>query len=135
MKGQFVTLEHVFFFVIGVVMTIVIYYAFSGIADSIEKIGVHYQLLRVAEALRWQLTSIYLAGNETGARIEVTAEIPVQVSGCVYGIKKGLVVFCEETGESVEAFVPFPLEIKNEIIYSSSGRINITYEEGRLWME
>ncbi|NOZ82110.1 MAG: hypothetical protein GXO63_03080 [Candidatus Micrarchaeota archaeon] len=137
MKGQYLVLEHVFFFLIGVIMTIVIFYTFSGIADNIREGSFRYQLLRVAETLRWDIVEAYLAGKETGAIITIKRDIPTEIAGCLYSItaSENLTVKCIQTGES-ESLPLFNISVTvtNQIIYSSSGIIIITYEGDEIWL-
>jgi len=134
-KGQYITLEHVFFFVIGVIMTILIYYSFSGIAENIRNENTKYQLLRIGESIRWDIVSVYTTGNLTNSSIVLKREIPRDVSDCIYriSVENGLNLNCTETEVGVVLnLYDIEIFIETSEIYSSRGIINIIYEGGRI---
>lgn len=137
-KGQYLTLEHVFFFVMGLAMTLIVYSTFSSMASNIKNENFEYQLLKVGENIRWNIVGVFISGNETNSNITLTIRIPRYVSGCIYQVSfdNNLNLNCTENKKGVVlGLYGIDISIKNRIIYSSKEEIKINYESGNLWLE
>jgi len=88
MKGQYLTVEYVIFFAIGIAMVIGIYLTFTNINTDLRQDAATMQLEKTNELIRDSIVNIYEAGNRTGADI-ITYElsIPPRLSGHTYVIK------------------------------------------------
>ncbi len=76
MKGQYITLENMFFFAVGIAMVIAIYAAFSSISDSMRSAALQEQLTKEGESIRAGIIKVFTAGNSTNSSISLFLEIP-----------------------------------------------------------
>lgn len=136
MKGQYISLENIFFFAIGMSMVIMIYFAFSGISDSISSATLQELLEKEGENIRANIVKAFLAGNSTNSSVSVSFEIPRQLSECIYKLTSAggnLYLTCVD-GRGSKSLNLYGIEtkIKNDVVYSSSGKINIFYNGGSI---
>ncbi len=136
-KGQYITLENMFFFAVGIAMVIAIYTAFSSISDSMRSAALEDQLEKEGENIRSAMVKTFMAGNSTGSVIRFSLEIPKQLSGCSYKITadaNSLYMSCIDEATSAKALNLYGIEttIKNGAAYSSSGKIDIFYSGGNI---
>ena len=137
MKGQYITLENMFFFAVGIAMVIAIYAVFSNISDSMRSAALQDQLEKEGENIRSGIVKTYTAGNSTNSTITLSMEIPKQLSGCNYKITadaKSLYMNCADESINSNAINLYGIEtrIKNGALYSSSGKIDIFYSGGNV---
>jgi len=130
MKGQYLTIEYTLFFAIGVAMVVIVYFIFSGIADTVRDQSTNYQIQRVGEYIRGSIINVFVAGNNSNSTINYKLIIPTTISGCVYSIdiKQYLFLNCTQNtsiGTSLSLY-GINTSIEN-ILYSSRGFVNIFY--------
>lgn len=137
MKGQYITLENMFFFAVGVAMIIAIYAVFSSVSDSMSSATLQNQLTREGESIRAAAVKVFMAGNSTNSDIRFSMEIPNQLSGCDYKITAGensLNIACLSGLAYSKSLNLYGIEtrIKNGAAYSSTGKIDIFYSNGKI---
>ena len=134
-KGQYLTVESVFFFAMGVVMTVTIFFTFLGISDNLKKDNMKAQLEKVGEFVRSNIVSIFLVGNTTNSTINFEVKIPEQISGCIYQIivDNNLEINCTDNGiGNVLNLYGIKTTIRNRVAYSSSGKLDLSYKDGMI---
>lgn len=137
MKGQYITLENMFFFAVGIAMVIAIYAAFSSISDSMRSAALQEQLTKEGESIRAGIIKVFTAGNSTNSSISLFLEIPKELSGCDYKIASeggNLLASCTDGQAESESLNLYGIEttIKNGAAYSSSGKITVFYSGGKI---
>jgi hypothetical protein len=137
MKGQYLTIEYLLFFAIGVVMIIFVYYIFSGISQQYEKATTEYQLQMTGQMIMGSVIKVFEASNSTNSQVSYNLTIPTKLSNCIYSIRErdGLLILeCTEIkgiGANLTLY-NFNIKIKNNIIYSTDGLLEITAENGEI---
>lgn len=140
-KGQYITLENMFLFAVGVIMIIAIYAVFSGMADSLRAAALQNQLEKEGESIRAGIVKAFIAGNSTNSTVSIFMDIPIKLSGCAYKISANagsLNMDCMDLdGIRPAALNLYGIEtnIKNSAIYSSAGRLIILYSGGAILLE
>ena len=140
MKGQYLTLEYIIFFGIGLILIISVYYAFSDINTKYEKATTEYQLRMTGEMIIGNIIRLHEASNYTGTRIEYSLQIPERLSNCIYSVRitgNYLMLECLEglpLGVDLTLY-NFNIKIKNNILYSTEGNIHIAAYNGRVELE
>ncbi len=136
MKGQYITLENVLFFAVGIFMIITVYAIFSGISDSIRSTVVDNQLAKEGENIRTSMMKVFIAGNSTNSTIRFSLDVPRQLSGCYYKIvikENKLHVSCiDDTFPRILNLYGIETKIKDGVAYSSSAKINMYYADGSI---
>ena len=59
MKGQYLTVEYIMFFLIGITLVISVYYIFSNISNIAEERTVNSQINAVGETLRGTIINMF----------------------------------------------------------------------------
>ena len=139
MKGQYLTVEYVIFFAIGIAMVVGIYITFTGINADLRHDAAMIQLEKVNELIRDSIVNIYEAGNRTDSNIiEYELTIPPRLSGHSYAIKYNsgnLNVNSTENFKIGSILNVYNININApNIIYSTKGEIIITYQDGQVWL-
>ncbi len=135
MKGQYVTVEALFFFTMGVSMALITFVIFLDFSDTIRKANTESQIGRVGDFITSSIAEVYLAGNITNSSLRLDIPVPEQVSGCIYQItaKDSLVLNCTGTAFSnVLSLYGIETKVKNGAAYSSNGKITLSYSSGRV---
>lgn len=137
MKGQYITLENMFFFAVGIAMVIAIYATFSSISDSVRSAALQEQLTKEGESVRAGIIKVFIAGNSTNSSISLFLEIPKELSGCGYKIASGggnLLASCTDGQSESESLNLYGIDttVKNGAAHSSSGKIGIFYSGGKI---
>ncbi|MFZ3077859.1 MAG: hypothetical protein WA139_05355 [Candidatus Aenigmatarchaeota archaeon] len=137
MKGQYITLENMFFFAVGIAMVIAIYATFSSISDSVRSAALQEQLTKEGESVRAGITRVFIAGNSTNSSISLSLEIPKELSGCGYKITSvggNLLAGCMDAQAESESLNLYGIDttVKNGAAYSSSGKVIIFYSGGKI---
>lgn len=139
MKGQYLTLEYLLFFVIGVVLIVSVYYNFSNINKKYESATTEYQLRMTGEMILSNAIRLLESSEQTDSKIIYDLEIPTKVSNCVYFIR---LVNDRLSLECVNQLVGVDLtsynlniKIKYNIIYSTDGVVHLTAENGEVVLE
>ena len=140
MKAQYLTLEYLIFFMIGIVLIISVYYSFSDINQKYELATVEYQLRMTGEMIMGNVIRLHETSNNTATRVAYDLEIPTKLSNCIYSVRMVgdlLRLECIE-GKSSNVDLTsynFNIKIKNNIIYSTDGMIHMTAENGEIDLE
>jgi len=135
MKGQYITLEYLLFFAIGVGIIISTYYLFSNINQSFEKDTTDYQLKMVGELITGAAINILEISNSTNSTVYYNLSIPTKLSRCVYSVRNitnSLILSCVEIPEIKVNMTLYNFNIKtknNIVIYSTSGLIKMKAKE------
>lgn len=139
MKGQYLTLEYIIFFVIGVVMIVLVYYNFSDMNEKYELATTEYQLTMTGHLIMGNVISIYEASNYTDTKISHDLDIPTKLSNCIYSIRiinDFIRLECLDVPVEVDlTSYNFNIIIKNNILYSTDGTIHMTVEDGEVVLE
>jgi|GEM_PF-3441891 len=124
-KGQYFTIEQMLLFVIGVMITIMIYFSLVAIDDNIKKMAEEDQMYEIGKMISSEMNRAYLSPKS----IELTFDIPKKIS------EKGYKVYIENNGAEYnltlkleEKVVTIPLESKynpSGMLFSSSGKIRV----------
>lgn len=134
-KGQYLTLENLFFFSIGLALAMVVFFSFSGISDTVRTNSYEKQLLKSGEFIRENIVKVFSAANQTNSSISLTIEIPRELSGCIYKItadtKLNLNCTTNNVGSSLNLY-GINTKIKFDALYSSQNYIKINYENGKI---
>ena len=140
MKGQYLTLEYIIFFGIGIILIISVYNAFSDINQKYEVTTTEYQLRMTGEMIMGNIIRLHEASNYTGTKIEYDLPIPERLSNCIYSIRAVGNMLRLECLESLALGVDltlynFNIKIKNNIIYSTESSIHLTAYDGKVDLE
>ena len=139
MKGQYLTIEYLIFFVIGLVLIVSVYYSFSDMNTQYELAATEYQLRMTGEMIMGNVIRLYETSNYTDSKIIYDLEIPTKLSNCVYFIRMvddKLRLECLDMllGVNLTSY-NFNIKIKNNILYSTDGIIKMTAEDGEIDLE
>ena len=136
MKGQYLTIEYLIFFTIGVVLIISVYFSFSNINETYRDNLMKSQLKMTGELISGTIINIYEASNNTNSRINYTLSIPTKLSTCIYMvnvISNKLNLNCTNIPNIGIALTLYNFNIVNQnIIYSTNGLIKLYAKDGRV---
>jgi hypothetical protein len=140
MKAQYLTLEYLIFFVIGIVLIVSVYYSFSEINRKYELATTEYQLRMTGEMIIGNAIRVFETSNNTDTRVVYDLEIPTKLSNCVYSVRMLNGFLRLECIEGITSNVNltsynFNIKIKNNILYSTDGTIRMTAENGEIDLE
>lgn len=136
MKGQYLTIEYVIFFAIGIAMVVGVYITFNGINEDLRQDALIMQLEKTNEIVRDSIVSVYEAGTRTDSIIEYTVSIPTTLSGQTYSLRytNGNI----NTNSTQNFKIGSVLNLYNininapNILYSTSGKVKIRYQNGQV---
>ncbi len=133
MKGQYLTVEYIIFFLIGISLIISVYTIFSKVNEISEKSSLEAQLVAVRESLSRISTDMAETSYSTGSEIYYNFSIPPKLSRCIYSITiydNNLNLNC--TNDAIGAvFTLYNLNITaKNIIYSTNGYVKINATNG-----
>ncbi|MFH0929578.1 MAG: hypothetical protein V1818_04505 [Candidatus Aenigmatarchaeota archaeon] len=140
MKGQYLTLEYVIFFVIGLILIVSVYHIFSDLNLEYEKHTTEYQLRMTGHMIMGTVIRVFETSEHTNTKISYDLKIPERLSNCIYSVTLAggrLRLDCVEgidLGVDLTSY-NFNIEIKNNIIYSSNGLIHVAAENGEIDLE
>jgi predicted molibdopterin-dependent oxidoreductase YjgC len=137
MKGQYLTVEYIAFFAIGIGMIVAVYYMFSDFNARYEKSTTEYQLKMLGEMVSGMAMNVLEVSNSTNSTIYYNLSIPTKLSRCVYSMAIAndfLMISCiERPGSNVNlTLYNFNITTKNNI-YSTSGLVSMIAKNG--WVE
>ena len=136
MKGQYLTLEYMIFFMIGIFMIISVYFSFSGMNDTYKKSIMQNQLQMTGEMITGTIVNVYESSNQTNSSVNYTLSIPTRLSTCIYSVivfNGRLNLNCTNVPNSGVTLTLYNLNIVNKnIIYSTNGLINLYADNGRV---
>ncbi len=133
MKGQYLTVEYLIFFAIGVSMVVSIYFIFSDLNSTLESNTIKSQMEAVGETIRGSVINLLEASSSTDSEIGYNLSIPPKLSNCVYmiEIRNGLNLNCSRDVSIGTILNLYNLNIKTEnIIYSTRGYLEISAHDG-----
>ena len=128
MKGQYLTVEYIIFFIIGVMMVVAVYYIFSNVNGIAEKNTVKSQLHAVGEMIRDASVNVLEVSSNTNSVIYYNISIPERLSRCVYAIEadNGLMLNCTHDFSINSGLGLYNLNITTKnTIYSTKGYVEI----------
>ncbi|OGI12206.1 hypothetical protein A3K64_02645 [Candidatus Micrarchaeota archaeon RBG_16_36_9] len=133
MKGQYLTVEYIMFFLIGITLVISVYYIFSNISNIAEERTVNSQINAVGETLRGTIINMFEIVSSTNSEVNYNISIPVKLSRCIYTIEvlgNNLNLNClnSQIGTSLSLY-NLNITAKN-IIYSTNGYVEISAKNG-----
>jgi len=136
MKGQYLTLEYLIFFMIGVFLIISVYITFSNTNDIYRNSIMQNQLQMTGELISGAIINAYEASNSTNSSINYSLTIPTKLSTCIYSINassSGLNINCTNMPKSGTVLTLYNFNISNKnIIYSTNGLLKIFAKEGKV---
>jgi hypothetical protein len=133
MKGQYLTVEYMLFFIIGVSMVVSVYFIFSDLNSILEGSTVKSQMKSVGETIRGTIINLLDASSSTDSEIRYNLSIPLRLSNCVYVIEvyNDLNLNCTRDMSIGTVLSLYNLNIKTEnIIYSTKGYVEMTAYNG-----
>jgi hypothetical protein len=128
MKGQYLTVEYVFFFAIGVAMIIGVYFLFFNMNDIIREDSARMQLTRTGELIRGSIIRVFESSNLTNSTVSYNLDIPPTLSNCIYRITAddNLHLNCTDNPQIGSVLSLYGINIaSDEILYSTKGFIRI----------
>ncbi len=134
MKGQYLAVEWIFFFAIGITLVMMIFSLFSTMGLSYRETTVEIQLGKAGEMVRNGIINTFKS-SETGNRTMLNISIPTRLSGCIYTIEvsQKLRLRCVDNPELEVVLDLYGINTNSEnIIYSTRGFIQIRGTNGRV---
>jgi hypothetical protein len=136
MKGQYLTVEYLVFFMIGIFMIISVYYSFSSMNETYRNSITQNQLQMTGDMINGVIINVYEASNNTNSSINYTLSIPAKLSGCIYSLailSNRLNLNCTNVPKMGVAISLYNFNIVNKnIIYSTSGLLKLFAKNGRV---
>ena len=136
MKGQYLTLEYLLFFMIGIFMIISVYFSFSNINETYRESIMQNQLQMTGELISGAIINVYEVSNYTNSRINYTLSIPTKLSTCIYAVNvigNRLNLNCTNVPKAGVALTLYNFNIVNKnIIYSTNGLIQLSAKDGKV---
>jgi len=137
MRGQYLTIEYLLFFTIGIIMIVSVYYIFSGLNQQYEEATTEYQLQMTGQMIMGSVIRVFETSNSTNSHVSYNLTIPTKLSNCIYSIRElngFLLLECTEIrGMNANlTLYNFNIKIKNNIIYSTDGLLEITARNGEI---
>jgi hypothetical protein len=134
MKGQYITIENVLFFGIGLSMVILLYTGFSNISEKVKMESYEIELEKVGVFIRENIVNVYEIGKQTNSNITVYLRIPEKISDCIYKIlleDNKIKLICMLAGKTVELnLYGVDTNIKSGYLYSTQRILEIRYVDG-----
>lgn len=135
MKGQYLTLEYLIFFMIGIFLIISIYFSFSSLNENYRETILQNQLQMTGELISGAIVNVYEASNTTNSSINYTLAIPTKISNCIYSItvkNNMLNLNCTNEPKGI-ALTLYNINTTNKnIIYSTNGLIKLFAKQGKV---
>lgn len=133
-KGQYLTLEQFVVFVIGIVITLTIFFTFTSIKDKLQKSSEKDQLKEVGQFV---VSNIVTLSNYKNTSAALKLNIPKKISNKNYKLEiksNRLKISFPDRKKEVEVYLEGLNESKNLFgtVYSSKGKIKITKRENNI---
>jgi len=135
MRGQYLIVEYIIFFAIGVGMIITVYFMFSNISGMFGSGTTEAQLKSLGEMITGTIINVFETSNSTNSIVYYNLSIPTKLSDCLYTIKvqNGLNLNCTHNPNIGVILTLYNFNINaDDIIYSTKGLIEIKVENGRV---
>lgn len=135
MKGQYLTVEYIIFFLIGISLIISVYYIFSSVNEIAERNATESQLEAVGEMIRGTIINLLEASSSSESEIYYNLSIPVKLSKCIYSIEvhNDLNLNCTHDARIGVTLTLYNLNITaKNIIYSTNGYLRINATNGKV---
>ena len=136
MRGQYLTLEYLIFFMIGVFLIISVYTSFSNLNNAYRDSILKNQLQMTGELISGAVINIHEVSNSTNSSINYTLSIPAKISSCIYSINatvNGLSINCTNIPKMGIAITSYNFNISNKnIIYSTNGILKLFAKDGKV---
>jgi len=136
MKAQYLTIQYLIFFTIGVILIVSVYFTFSNLNQQYEKTTTEYQLQMTGEMIMGTIIRTFETSNSTNTKVNYNLSIPTKLSNCIYSIKienDFLKLDCIEIPEIGIDLTSYNFNIKmDNIIYSTNGLLQITVKDGEI---
>jgi hypothetical protein len=138
MKGQYLIVKYIIFFAIGIILVILVYFAFLDISSRLGESLVKSQLRKTGEIIRGSIVNVFEKGETTNSTILYYLSIPTKLSGNMYtitaedelGLPYSSILSLNSTQDPglgvILTLYNFNISRKN-IIYSTDGLIKIKY--------
>ena len=128
MKGQYLTVEYIVFFIIGIGMIISVYFIFSNVNEISERNTLKSQLKAVGRIIKGTAINMLEISSSTNSEINYNLSIPPKLSRCIYMIEidDNLNLNCTHDVRIGAVLSLYNLNITTEnIIYSTKGYLEI----------
>jgi len=139
MKGQYLIIKYIIFFAVGIILVMVVYFAFLDINSRLEENIVKSQLRKAGENIRGVIVNVFEKGGTTNSTILYYLTISPKLSGNIYtitaedglGLPYSSILSLNSTRNPrlgvILTLYNFNIGGKN-IIYSTDGLIKIKYD-------
>ncbi len=129
MKGQYLAIEQMLFFAIGIALVIMVYFSFVSINSGLRNRAIESQLYKTGETIRGNVVNIFEISNTTRSYITYELSVPTSASGCTYEIRvdlKNLNLNCTEDRSIGAVLSLYGINtIEKNILYSGKGAVQI----------
>ena len=128
MKGQYLTVEYIIFFIIGIGMIISVYFIFSNVNEISERNTLKSQLKAVGRIIKGTAINMLEISSSTNSEINYNLSIPPKLSRCIYMIEVNgnLNLNCTHDVSIGTVLNLYNLNITTEnIIYSTKGYLEM----------
>lgn len=136
MKGQYLTIEYLIFFMIGIFMLVAVYFTFSNLNNTYRDSIMQSQLQMTGELISGTIVNVYEASNYTNSSINYSISIPPKISSCIYAINvgsNGLNINCTNIPNVGIVLTSYNFNISNRnIIYSTNGLLKLFAKDGKV---
>jgi hypothetical protein len=130
MKGQYLTVEYVFFFAFGVILAISVFFLFSSMSDNLREDALTYQLEKAGEFVRGNIVKSFITANTTESTVFSNVSIPTELSKCLYVLDisdDNMIINCTDNYKIGTVLSLYGINVTDAgLIYSSRGLIEIT---------
>jgi hypothetical protein len=131
-KGQYLSVEQMVLFSLGIVITISIYFSFSAIVDNVRKTTRMDNLRKAGNSITSGISEVYTIVGSSGENADVvnlTLDIPKKISGETYQIKtknNKLLVVQDEDNATIDINMG-DIPVEGEL-YPGTGKMKIFYD-------
>jgi hypothetical protein len=136
MKGQYLTIEYLLFFMIGVFMIVSVYFSFSNMNEMYKSSITQDQLRMTGELISGTIINLYEISNSTNSSLNYSLSIPTKLSNCIYAINVtsiGLALNCTNVPNTGVALTLYNFNISNKnIIYSTNGLLKLSVKDNKV---
>ena len=131
MKGQYIAIEYMFLFMIGVILLVTVYISLTFIQNEVKSKAVEDQAEEICKLTYSEINKVHLT---PGVRIKRIFTIPKKIAGKsyrIYVVNKELVV--EVGGKKVNVSLDQAYNISGST-FSSAGNVKIEKINGKMFI-